>query len=294
MRNQFLILDGHNLAYRCHFALAHLQGGDGAAPTHALLGFVKSLRALERIRAPTHHVVVFDGGLSADRLEACPEYKAQRPPMPDALRSQMALIAEYLQTAAIPSLRLEGTEADDVMASLAVRAAADGADVFVASSDKDMYQLIDDRIRILNFAQPEDAVDAAGTVRKFGVHPRQLGDVLALAGDTSDNIEGVPGIGLKTAARLISEFQSVDGLFAGLASVKSDRLRNSLSDHRTRVARNQNMVRLRTDVPGLPSWDTLRVNPPPADRLNVFFEARNLRSLKLEVRQPDLFDRILS
>ncbi|MDZ4197838.1 MAG: 5'-3' exonuclease H3TH domain-containing protein [Kiritimatiellia bacterium] len=288
MAQDFLIIDGHNLAYRSYFALAHITRGD-APPTQALLGFIKTHRSLLRIWNPTHQVVVFDGGLSAQRLEQCPEYKAQRPPMPDDLRSQFPLIQQYLDCAAVPALRIPGQEADDIIAALALRAAEEQSSVKVFSSDKDLCQLIGPRVHLINPARPEVLMDASAARAKFGVPPERLGEWLALTGDASDNIRGVPGIGPVTATKLILRFESIDSLYEHLEEIP-ERPRESLRANRPLVERNRMMVRLHTQIPDLPEWQSLVVGRASEERLSRFLVSMNLRSLLPQTRQPDLFD----
>jgi DNA polymerase-1 len=202
---------------------------------------------LEKMRAavaPTHWLVVWDGGLSAERLAMLPEYKAQRPDMPADLRLQLDDIVNYLAAAGIAGYRADGVEADDYIATLARRAAADW-DVVIASADKDFMQLVSARIGLLN---PNDKTGVIWgreqVLAKTGLAPEQVADWLALMGDAVDNIPGVPGVGPKTAAELLKQFGSVAALLARLAEVKSERLRAALQVSAAVLVRNQQLVRL--------------------------------------------------
>jgi DNA polymerase I len=170
MTGSVLIVDGHAMAYRAYYAVRNLSTAAGQ-PTNALFGFIRMLRQLEAQWRPGRIVVTFDGGSPAHRLEKCPAYKAQRAPMPDDLRAQLPLIHDYLAIAGIPMVLLKGQEADDVMATLADRAAADGATVRLATSDKDLMQLVDERIRIVPPTKTDEELDAAAVVAKTGVRP---------------------------------------------------------------------------------------------------------------------------
>ena len=241
--SRLLLVDGHAYAYRAFHAIRELRSPAGH-PTNAIYGFVKMLEKMRAAVAPTHWLVVWDGGLSAERLAVLPEYKAQRPDMPAALRSQLDEIVSYLAAAGIAGYRADGIEADDYIATLARRAAADW-DVVIASSDKDFMQLVSARIGLLN---PNDKTGVIWgreqVLAKTGVVPEQVADWLALMGDAVDNIPGVPGVGPKTAAELLKQFGSVADLLARLAEVKSERLRAALQASAAVLARNQQLVRL--------------------------------------------------
>ena len=241
--SRLLIVDGHAYAYRAFHAIRDLRS-PGGQPTNAIYGFVKMLEKMRLAVKPTHFTVVWDGGLSAERLAALPDYKAQRPEMPAELRPQLDGMVEFLAAAGMASYRADGVEADDYIATLARRAAANW-NVVVASSDKDFMQLVSARIGLLN---PNDKT---GTIwgreqvlAKTGVEPEQVADWLALMGDAVDNIPGVPGVGPKTAAELLKQFGSVENLLGRLDEVKSEKLRQSLRDAAAAVMRNQKLVRL--------------------------------------------------
>ena len=192
-----LIVDGHCYAYRAFFGIATLTSPSGS-PTNAIYGFIRMLgKARERVR-PSRTVVVWDGGLAAERMALLPEYKAQRAEMPASLRPQLDEIVAYLKAAGIGSLRKEGCEADDCIAALTARAAASGTPVVIASSDKDFMQLVSGGVKLLvPHDKTESLWDAEQVRRKTGVEPGQIVDFLSLVGDASDNIPGVPGVGLK-------------------------------------------------------------------------------------------------
>jgi DNA polymerase-1 len=241
--SRLLIVDGHAYAYRAFHAIRELRS-PGGQPTNAIYGFVKMLEKMRQAVAPTHLMVVWDGGLSAERLAAWPGYKAQRPEMPADLRPQLDEIRKYLAAAGLAEFCGDGVEADDYIACLARRAAADW-NVVIASSDKDFMQLVSARVGLLN---PNDKTGAVWgreqVLAKAGVEPEQVADWLALMGDAVDNIPGVPGVGPKTAAELLQQFGSVEQLLARLDEVKSARLRTALRDSAAAVARNQKLVRL--------------------------------------------------
>jgi len=277
--DRLLIVDGHAYAYRAFHAIRELRSPTGQ-PTNAIYGFVKMLAKMRATVEPTHLIVVWDGGLSAERLAALPEYKAQRPDMPEDLRPQLDEIASYLESAGIASFCREGVEADDYIACLARRAAEAGMAVVIASSDKDFMQLVSGQVRLLN---PNDKTETLWTeeqVRmKTGVTPAQVVDWLSLTGDSVDNIPGVPGIGPKTATELLNQFGSVGVLYERLAEVKSEKLRANLRAAGDAVRRNQELVRLRDDLPCAFAPVALAEKPAEAARLRELYRRWGFKTL---------------
>jgi len=266
-----LIVDGHAYAYRAFHAIRNLRSPSGR-PTNAIYGFVKMLAKMRSAIGPTHLIVVWDGGLSAERVSVLPGYKAQRPGMPDDLKPQLDEIVGYLKAAGIASFCRAGVEADDYIACLAWRAAETGMTVVIASSDKDFMQLVSARIGLLNPNDKSETVWTDGQVRaKSGVEPSQVLDWLSLTGDSVDNIPGVPGVGPKTAAGLLKQFGSVAQLYARLDEVKSEKLRAALRDAAGVVRRNRELVRLRDDLPCDFSPDELAEKPAEAGQLRELY-----------------------
>ena len=246
---KLLIVDGHAYAYRAFHAIRKLSSPSGA-PTNAIFGFISMLTKMQVLLAPSHRVVVWDGGLDAGRMAAHPEYKSQRPPMPTELEQQITALEGYLEAAGIASFCGEGVEADDWIASLAREHAAT-LPVVIASSDKDFMPLVSDRVGILNPNDKTETIWGAAQVReKTGVNPDQVIDWLCLIGDAVDNIPGVPGVGPKTASDLLNQFGSVDGIYARLDEVKSDRMRGLLKDSEAIVRKNRELIRLNDSVRG--------------------------------------------
>jgi DNA polymerase I len=268
---RLLIIDGHAYAYRAFHAIRGLRSPSGE-PTNAIYGFVKMLAKMHAGIKPSHLIVVWDGGLSAERTAMLPEYKAQRPEMPDDLRPQLDGLVCYLKAAGVASYCGEGVEADDYIACLARCAAGAGMNVVIASSDKDFMQLVSARVGLLNPGDKSEAVWTDEQVRaKAGVEPSQIVDWLALMGDGVDNIPGVPGVGPKTAADLLKQFGSIEKLFAQLDEVKSEKLRASLRGSESAVRRNREMVRLRDDLPCEFSPEVLAGKPADAVRLRELY-----------------------
>ena len=276
-----LILDGTAVAYRAFYAVRDLSTREGR-PTNALFGFVRMFRQLEARWRPGRLVAAFDGGSPAHRLAKCPAYKAQRAPMPDALRSQLPLIHEFLAAAGVPVVLLPGQEADDVIATLADRAARAGATVRLATSDKDLMQLVDGRVRIVPPSKTDEELDAAGVEAKTGVRPSQIVDWLALIGDAADNIPGVAGIGPKTATALLARFGTLAACFARAGEIEPARARAKLLAGRATAELNVELMTLDRDVPGVPAWADLPPPAPDAARLQALFEACELHRFAAE------------
>ena len=276
---RLLIIDGHAYAYRAFHAIRELRSPAGQ-PTNAIYGFVKMLAKLRAAAEPTHLIVVWDGGLSAERLAALPEYKAQRPEMPETLRPQLDEIVSYLKSAGFASFCREGVEADDYIACLARRAAEAGMAVVIASSDKDFMQLVSPQIGLLN---PNDKTETIWTdeqVRmKIGVQPSQVVDWLSLTGDSVDNIPGVPGVGPKTATELLNRFGSVRVLYERLEEVKSEKLRANVRAAAGAVRRNQELVRLRENLPCEFAPDELAEKPADNGGLRELYRRWGFKTL---------------
>jgi DNA polymerase-1 len=282
-----VLLDGTGLLYRSFFAIAELSTRDGR-PTNAVFGFIRALRQLQHTWRPTHWGVVLDGGMPQARVALLPEYKAQRPPMPEKLRAQFPPIREYLERAGIPCWRVEGEEADDVIASLTARA-GEAEETVIVSSDKDLLQLITDRVTMVSSGKLDTRTGPQDVVARTGVRPDQIVDWLALTGDDVDNIPGVPGVGPKTAAKLLQTFGSVEALWPRLEEVEPVRIREVLRAHRAEVGRNQALVALRRDVPCPLDWEQCAVRPEEASRLLPFFERMEFHSLARPLEQGSLF-----
>jgi DNA polymerase-1 len=235
---------------------------------------------MEATLQPTHHAVVWDGGLSAQRMEALPEYKEHRPPMPGDLERQLPEIEAYLEAANVPSFVNEGIEADDWIASQACCAVQAGAEVVIASADKDFLQLVSPQVGMLNPNDKTETVWKEEQVRaKTGLAPAQVVDWLSLIGDSVDNISGVPGVGPKTATDLLKQFGSIDAMYGRIGEVKSERIRASLLAAEAAVRRNQQLIRLHRDLPCGFDLGALEVRPPNAARLRPLYQKWGFKTL---------------
>jgi len=284
--SKLLIVDGHAYAYRAFHAIRQLTSPTGA-PTNAIYGFIKMLGKMQAQLIPSHAAVVWDGGLAAERMAEHPEYKQQRPPMPDGLEAQIDGITHYLEAVGISSLCRDGVEADDWIAALARRASQE-MPVVIASSDKDFMQLVSDRIGLLNPNDKTEKIWGAEDVRsKTGVEPAQIVDWLSLIGDSVDNIPGVPGVGPKTATDLLQQFGSVDALYSRLGEVKSERVRSSLAGAEDIVRRNQRLVLLNENQPALP-MEEAAIREPQTDRLRVYFSEWGFKTMLAQLGESAL------
>lgn len=280
--NRLLIVDGHAYAYRAFHAIRELSSPDGR-PINAIYGFIKMFTKLQAQLEPSHAVVVWDGGLSSERVAEHPDYKAQRPPMPESLGQQIDAIGEFLPASGVASLCREGVEADDWIGALAMEISRTMS-VVVASSDKDFMQLVSGSVGLMN---PNDKSEKIWTsddvVAKTGVQPGQVVDWLALIGDAVDNIPGVPGVGPKTATDLLRQFSSVDALYGRLAEVKSDRVRNALAAAEPAVRRNQSLIRLKPA--GLPAnLDQLALGACNAERLKQLYAGWGFKGMLAQLQ----------
>lgn len=284
--NRLLIVDGHAYAYRAFHAIRELSSPDGR-PTNAIYGFIKMFTKLQMQLAPSHAVVVWDGGLSSERVAEHPEYKAQRPPMPESLGQQIDAIGEFLPANGVASLCRDGVEADDWIGALAVEVSR-SMPVVVASSDKDFMQLVSVEVGLVNPNDKSEKIwTAADVVAKTGVRPDQVVDWLALIGDAVDNIPGVPGIGPKTATDLLQRFDSVEGVYRRLAELKSDRLKKALTEAEPAVRRNQSLIRLKPS--GLPvDLDQLALTACDTERLRQLYSSWGFKGMLNQIQSSSL------
>lgn len=285
---RLLLVDGLAGAYRFFHAIRGLSTKAGE-PVNAVFGFVRMMQQLVQAWNPTHLAVVFDGGTPPARLALVPDYKAHRKPMPDELKTQLPVLNAYLAAAGIEAMRFDACEADDVLATLARRAADDDSEVMIATGDKDLYQLVDGHIRIVSLAGEPTAMDAGAVERKTGVRPEQIPDWLAMTGDAADNIKGVPGVGPKTAAKLLNSFADLETVYARIEAVESPKLRQVLADSRAIVERNLKMVRLDCEVPGVPDWHSLKRKPEPVRDLLDFYRRYEFTAFANNLMSPELF-----
>lgn len=246
MSNKKLVLvDGSSYLYRAYHALPALTTSRGE-PTGAIHGVLNMLNKLAREQDTEHFVVVFDAPGKTFRDDLYAEYKANRPPMPDDLRSQVEPILDAIKGMGLPLLRIEGVEADDVIGTLCKRAVAAGMDVLVSTGDKDMAQLVSDKVTLVN-TMSDTLLDRDGVKNKFDVYPEQIIDYLGLVGDSADNIPGVPKVGPKTAAKWLHEYASIEGIIEHADEIKG-KVGESLREHIEQLRLSQKLATIVQDV----------------------------------------------
>ncbi len=279
LRPSLYVVDAMNLIFRAFHALPPLTTSRGVQ-TGAVLGLCNMLLKIEREYRPTHLCAVFDAPGRTFRDEISPTYKATRSAMPDELASQIPLVHDALDAFGVSKLCVDGVEADDVIATLARQAVAVGMDVVICSSDKDLMQLCGEHIMLLDTMKtPPRRIGRAEVEEKFGVAPEKVAEVLALTGDSIDNVPGVPGIGPKTAAKLIQKFGSVGGLLGRISEVEG-KVGSALAAGADTLRVSRHLVALKEDV-ALPRTlaDLHRSEPDPARLLALF---RKLELTRLE------------
>jgi DNA polymerase I len=274
------LVDGSSYIYRAYFAIRHLSSPSGF-PTNAIYGFIQMLLKLLKDYNPQHVAVVFDAGRTTFRTEMYPEYKANRAAMPDDLRQQMEPIREVVRAFNIPTLELPGYEADDIIGTLARHFTDQGGKVVVVTGDKDLMQIVTDNVTLLDTMKMKES-RIADVVERFGVGPELVIDILGLAGDSSDNIPGVPGIGEKTATKLILEFGSLDQLLARADEVKGKN-GEKLREYREQALLSRRLATIELNVPLDVEIETLTAREPDQEALNSFFKLYGFTSLIKEL-----------
>lgn len=274
------LIDGSGYIFRAYYAIRNLANSHGF-PTNALYGFTQMLWKFLQTCKPTHAAVVFDAKEPSFRETLFPAYKANRPEPPDDLVPQFPFFSPLVAGLGLPQFVQPGFEADDLIGTLARSAAAAGHDVVIITGDKDFMQLVDDRITLWDTMR-DKRTDTAGVRERFGVTPTQVIEVMGLAGDAIDNVPGVPGIGEKTAIKLIQEWGDVDAVLAHAATIKG-KLGQRLAAHAAEARLSRQLVTIRTDVPLEFSDAALRVAAPNAEPLRELCKQFEFTSLLKEL-----------
>ncbi len=257
-RPTLYILDAYSLIFQVFHAIPEM-GGPAGQPTHAVFGIFRDILNLLRQRRPDYLAAAFDGGGKVFRSDLLPSYKGQRKEMPPDLSTQIPVIKRLFEAFHVPVLVAPGFEADDILATLARRGADFGLDVFLCTADKDARQLLNDQIRVWN-VRKQEIFDEASLRTEWGIRPDQVVDLLALTGDAVDNVPGVPGIGPKTAAKLLNEIGDLGTLLADPSRVAAKKAREGLEAHAETVRLGRQLIALREDVPLAIDWDDYRVS----------------------------------
>jgi DNA polymerase-1 len=288
MSDHVYLVDGSGFIFRAFHALPPLTRPDGT-PVNAVLGFVNMLIKLTADLEATHLAVIFDAGRRNFRHDIFPDYKANRSQTPPELIPQFGLIREACEAFQICSVELEGFEADDLIASYALAAQKEGMQVTVVSSDKDLMQLLAHGASIFD-PMKNKAITVETCLEKFGVLPHLVKDVQAMAGDSSDNIPGIPGIGVKTAAELIGLYGSLEGVLTHAGEVKQPKRRQLLLDHGHSARISYELVALKDDVPLPASFNEMKMGDISFEPIQSFLKAQNFHSTlsRLQKKMPPI------
>jgi DNA polymerase-1 len=282
------LIDGSNLVYRAHFAMGKnpLVTSKGEV-TSAIYGFMQSLLMLLSRENPEHVAVVFDRPEPTFRHQMYPEYKQTRDKMPDELVGQLPRLREVLEASNIPILELPGYEADDIMGTLALKAREKGLEVVLYTGDKDMMQLVQPGIRILQSKKGEEKVlDEAGVAESFGVAPDKVIEVLGLMGDTSDNVPGVPGVGPKTAIELVKKYGTLEEVLSHVEEIDKPVLKQKLMEFADQAKFSKELVTINTDIPMEFDWEALKRGPLSNPRLVELFRELEFTHLMKFLEAP--------
>ncbi|HIB63872.1 MAG TPA: 5'-3' exonuclease, partial [Phycisphaerales bacterium] len=255
-KEKLFLIDGNGLAYRAFYAVVPIHTSSGV-PINALAGFVNMVLRLLKTQKPTHVAVAFDKGIPTERVNPYQDYNAQRVEMPEDLALQLPMIQDFVRALGVPVFRVPGHEADDCIGTLARKGAEAGMDVLILSGDLDLLQLVSPQIKVLTTRRGiSDMViyDEKEVKRRFNLKPGQLADLRALAGDSSDNITGVPGIGEVTAKKLLAQHGRLEDLLKNLSALPA-KWRNPLTEHREEAVEFKTRASIRTDLELAVHWD---------------------------------------
>jgi DNA polymerase-1 len=274
---RLVLVDGTWLVYRAFFAIPANLATKTGLPTNAIFGFATMFRKLFAGRMPDRGAVVFDSPAVTFREQRFPAYKAQRPSMPSELAQQLATIDRLVTVNRFPLIRRPGYEADDIIATLARRGAEAGLDVVIVAGDKDLAQMVGERVRMLDTMR-DVTYDAELVRKKWGVPPARIPDLLAIMGDSVDNIPGVPGIGEKGAAALIEKYGSIDGILANLGELKGKQ-KAALEEHRESVKLYRELATVDTNAEIDVTLESLRLTPPDPVEQDALYRELEFNSL---------------
>ena len=277
-----VLIDANGLVYRAFFALPYFTTSDGQ-PTNAVYGFTTMLLKVLEEKSPEYVAVAFDKPGPTFRHEAYAEYKATRRKMPDDLRPQIGMAKEVVEALQLPIFEVAGFEADDVIGALARQAEAQGIDVLIVTGDLDALQLVSPHTQVMMTARgiTETTVyDEAAVQERFGIAPRQIPDLKSLKGDPTDNIPGVPGVGEKTASRLLRQYPTVEALLDAVGDIREAKLRERLQEHREQILQSKHLATIVTELDNVRlDPEFLRRRPPDAEQIKVLFTSLEFKTL---------------
>jgi len=269
--NPLVLVDGSSYLYRAYYSPPHLTNSKGEA-TGAVYGVINMLRSLLNQYKPSQMAVVFDAKGKTFRNDMYSEYKAQRPPMPDDLRSQIAPLHELIKALGLPLVCISGVEADDAIGTIATQASKEGRAVLISTGDKDMAQLVDENVTLIN-TMTNTVMGPAEVTEKFGVGPELIIDLLALQGDKADNIPGLPGVGEKTALAMLTGVGSVANILAAPEKMPELGFRGSktmpakIIEHGDMLKLSYKLATIKLDVELEQDWRTMDIEPANKDEL---------------------------
>ena len=291
-----LLIDAYSQIFRSFYAIRVLSNSKGQ-PTNAIFAFTKLMLQIHNTYPTPYGAFILDCGKPAFRLELAPDYKANRPPMPEELKEQIPYIEKIASAFGWPMIVQEGYEADDLLAAIAKE--FDSKTVKFISADKDLAQIIDDRVQMLvpAFKGPGFTLrDREAAIKKFDVTPEQMVDYLALIGDNSDNIPGLQGVGPKTAAKLINEHGSLENILKNPEAVSNVKLRQKIVDNTELLEKNVKLITLKTDVPDKP-WngiDSIKRKEPDWTKIRSICEEMELKSILKDLPETQSGDDLFS
>ncbi len=283
MNNVIYLVDAYAHIYRGYHAVQSLKTKEGK-PSNAVFALCKFLLSIRKDFQPGFGAFVFDKGAPAERLKIHPEYKANRPGMPDDMRCQIGTIKELISGFGWRIVEKEGYEADDLIASIAT--SLNDASVRILTNDKDISQIVDERVTIFavnSLTKEIEERSIENVIKKFGVRPDQIVDYLAMVGDSSDNIPGLPGVGPKTAGKLLEEFGSIENIYSSLNKLKTDKLKTLFTDNSEKLKRNVSLITLDKNIPinDIKIVNDLKLKEPNCktlEKIAVEYELKSLHS----------------
>jgi len=275
---KIFLIDGNSQGYQAYFAIKTNLTSPEGTPTNAVFGFTSMLLKIIREKKPEYLAVAFDTAAPTFRHRAFAEYKANRPAMPDDLSEQFKWIKRVLEGYRIPIFELDGYEADDVLGTLSARAAREGLTAVIVTRDKDALQLLGPRVMVWD-NKKDSYVTAESLEKETGIKPSQVIEMMALSGDSTDNVPGIPGIGPKTALTLIQRYGTVEGVYEHVDEISGEKTRENVKAHRADALLSRDLVTIDTDVPLEADFERLRLQAPDRAALSDLFRRLDFRSM---------------
>ncbi|MGC8976969.1 MAG: 5'-3' exonuclease H3TH domain-containing protein, partial [Candidatus Ratteibacteria bacterium] len=277
------LIDGSGIVYRSFYAIPELKTSTGFI-TNAIYGFTSTLLKILKEKKPEYIAVFFDIPVPTFRHKTFEKYKEKRKPMPDELKGQITKIKEIINYLGIKYMEKEGYEADDLIGSFVEKNKKKGCEIFIIGCDKDILQLIDDNVYVINPVNYE-IIDKNYIIKKYGFPPEKIVDFIALSGDASDNIPGIPGIGEKTAISLLSKFNSIEDIYNNLEKIDSEKLREKLKKNKEIAFISKELAKLNKEIFDEIDLEEIRIKVPQLHKLFELFELFEFRKLKETLKE---------